>query len=148
MQNSCNILLSTALFLKRTLFVYKLQFRGLQPFRVRYDDHCLLIFVVVNTALQKTSVGVNRGEKDAASWEGTESQTCPVFEDRETSAFFLAHVTLLRKSLVLVWTTKSSLIIHWGFSPCMRVVGLLLFADLKWLPQNISFLQRLPAQVL
>lgn len=102
MQNSCNILLSTALFLKRTLFVYKLRFRGLQTFRVRYDDHCLLIFVVVNTALQKTSVGVNRGEKDAASREGTESQTCPVFEDRETSAFFLAHVTLLRKSLVLV----------------------------------------------
>lgn len=27
-------------------FVYKFQFRGLQPFRVKHDDHSLLIFVV------------------------------------------------------------------------------------------------------
>lgn len=51
----------------------KLQFRGLQPFRVKHDDHGLLVFVVVNAAVQKTSVRMYRGEKDAASPEGTET---------------------------------------------------------------------------
>lgn len=35
--------------------MYKFQFRDLQPFRVKHDDHSLLIFVVVNVFLQKTS---------------------------------------------------------------------------------------------
>lgn len=45
-----------------------------------------------------------RGEKDAASREGTETQNCP-FEGQETSDLFfppLSHVTFPRNSLVLV----------------------------------------------
>lgn len=44
-KNSCNILLSMAVVFF-VFFVYKFQFRGLQPFRVKHDDHRLLIFVV------------------------------------------------------------------------------------------------------
>lgn len=125
--------------------MYKLQFRGLQQFRVKHDDHGVLIFVVVNAALQKTSVWMYRGEKDAASREGIETRTCP-FEDRETLDLFLPSpfprhppkkVPIAGARL---WTTKSSLIIHWGFSPHMRAVGLPLFTDLASMPQKYRLL--------
>lgn len=58
--------------------MYKFQFRGLQPFRVKHDDHSLLIFVVVNAVLQKTSVWMYHREKHAAFQEAIETQTCPL----------------------------------------------------------------------
>jgi len=61
------LLQDIAFYTSGSFLVYKLQFRGLQPFRVKRDDHGLLIFVVVNAARQKTSVRMYRGGKDGAS---------------------------------------------------------------------------------
>lgn len=55
--------------------MYKFQFRGLQPFRVKHDDHSLLIFVVVNVVLHKTSFWMYHREKHAAFQKGIETQT-------------------------------------------------------------------------
>lgn len=130
-------------------FVYKFQFRGLQPFRVKHDDHSLLIFVVVNVFVQKTSFCMYHKEKHAAFQEGIETQIRSL-EDQETSDFFFFTLSLpccLPKKVLGVgaWleTTKSNLIIYRGFFPYMHAVGLPLFTRLASMPSEYHLAEAL-----
>lgn len=97
--------------------MYKFQFRGLQPFRVKYDDHGLLIFVVVNVFLQKTSFWMYHREKHAVFKRASRLKP-NLWRTRKLQTFFFTPslACYLPKKVLSAgaWleTTKSNLIIH------------------------------------